>query len=59
MAAREKLSCQWIDLKTIVPWDVDTICQSVSKTGRLLIGHEAPITGSVGAEIAATVAVCI
>ncbi len=59
MAAKENISCELIDLRTIVPWDVDTICQSVSKTGRLLISHEAPITGGVGAEIAATVSVCI
>ncbi|CAF3458071.1 unnamed protein product [Rotaria sp. Silwood1] len=55
MAAKENISCELIDLRTILPWDVDTICQSVSKTGRLLISHEAPITGGVGAEIAATV----
>jgi 2-oxoisovalerate dehydrogenase E1 component beta subunit len=57
MAAKENISCELIDLRTIVPWDVDTICQSVSKTGRLLISHEAPITGGVGGEIAATVGV--
>ncbi|CAF1162176.1 unnamed protein product [Rotaria sordida] len=56
MAAKDNISCELIDLRTILPWDVDTICQSVSKTGRLLISHEAPITGGVGAEIAATVA---
>jgi len=54
MAAKENISCELIDLRTIVPWDVDTICQSVSKTGRLLISHEAPITGA-----AASVSVCI
>lgn len=59
MAAKENISCELIDLRTIVPWDIDTICQSVSKTGRLLISHEAPITGGVGGEIAATVSVCI
>jgi 2-oxoisovalerate dehydrogenase E1 component beta subunit len=59
MAAKENISCEVIDLRTIVPWDVDTICQSVSKTGRLLISHEAPITGGAGGEIAATVSVCI
>jgi 2-oxoisovalerate dehydrogenase E1 component beta subunit len=58
LAAKENISCEVIDLRTIVPWDVDTICQSVSRTGRLLISHEAPITGGVGAEIAATVSVC-
>lgn len=57
MAAKENISCELIDLRTIVPWDVETVCQSVSKTGRLLISHEAPITGGVGGEIAATVGV--
>ncbi|CAF0927902.1 unnamed protein product [Didymodactylos carnosus] len=55
MAAKENISCELIDLRTIVPWDVDTVCKSVVKTGKLLISHEAPITGGVGAEIAATV----
>ena len=59
LASKENISCEVIDLRTIVPWDADTICQSVSKTGRLLISHEAPITGGVGGEIAATVAVRI
>jgi transketolase C-terminal domain/subunit len=56
MAAKENISCELIDLRIIVPWDVDTICQSVSKTGRLVISHEASITGGGGA---ATVSVCI
>ena len=42
-------------LQTIQPWDVDTVVNSVKKTGRLLISHEAPITSGFGAEIAATV----
>jgi 2-oxoisovalerate dehydrogenase E1 component beta subunit len=49
------LSVELIDLRTILPWDVDTVVQSVSKTGRLLISHEAPLTGGFAAEIAATV----
>ncbi|KAI8890096.1 thiamine diphosphate-binding protein [Backusella circina FSU 941] len=49
------LSCELIDLRTILPWDVDTIVESVRKTGRLVIAHEAPKTGGVGAEIASTV----
>ena len=57
IAAKENISCEVIDLRTIIPWDVDTVCQSVSKTGRLLISHEAPITGGAGGEIAATVSV--
>uniref|UniRef100_A0A8C4RPD4 2-oxoisovalerate dehydrogenase subunit beta, mitochondrial n=1 Tax=Erpetoichthys calabaricus TaxID=27687 RepID=A0A8C4RPD4_ERPCA len=55
--AQEKLgvSCEIIDLKTILPWDSDTVCKSVVKTGRLLISHEAPVTGGFAAEISSTV----
>jgi 2-oxoisovalerate dehydrogenase E1 component beta subunit len=54
--AEEKLgiSCELIDLRTIIPWDVETVEKSVKKTGRLLISHEAPKTGGFAAEIAAT-----
>lgn len=55
--AQDKLnvSCELIDLTTIVPWDKETIIQSVKKTGRLLIAHEAPLTGGFGGEIAASI----
>ncbi|XP_012728424.2 2-oxoisovalerate dehydrogenase subunit beta, mitochondrial [Fundulus heteroclitus] len=55
--AQEKLgvSCEVIDLRTILPWDTETICKSVVKTGRLLISHEAPVTGGFAAEISSTV----
>ncbi|KAJ8290891.1 hypothetical protein GJAV_G00018890 [Gymnothorax javanicus] len=55
--AQEKLgvSCEVIDLQTILPWDVDTVCKSVAKTGRLLISHEAPVTGGFAGEISSTV----
>lgn len=55
--AEEKLgvSCEVIDVVTILPWDSDTICKSVEKTGRLLISHEAPITSGFAAEVASTV----
>uniref|UniRef100_A0A8C7EZ69 3-methyl-2-oxobutanoate dehydrogenase (2-methylpropanoyl-transferring) n=1 Tax=Oncorhynchus kisutch TaxID=8019 RepID=A0A8C7EZ69_ONCKI len=55
--AQEKLgvSCELIDLQTILPWDTETVCKSVAKTGRLLISHEAPITGGFAAEISSTV----
>ncbi|KAJ3124808.1 hypothetical protein HK098_000848 [Nowakowskiella sp. JEL0407] len=49
------LSCELIDLQSILPWDIDTVTKSVQKTGRLVIAHEAPLTGGFGAEIAATV----
>ncbi|CAO3681420.1 unnamed protein product [Umbelopsis ramanniana] len=49
------LSCELIDLRTIVPLDIDTVCESVNKTGRLVIAHEAPKTGGFAAEIASAV----
>ena len=51
----EDLSVELIDLRTIYPIDTDTIAQSVEKTGRCVIVHEAPVTGGIGAEIAARV----
>lgn len=55
--ARQELnvSCEVIDLVTILPWDRQTVFESVKKTGRLLVAHEAPITNGFGAEIAAAV----
>lgn len=44
-----------IDLRTILPWDIETIVESVKRTRRLVIVHEAGMTGGVGAEIAAEV----
>lgn len=50
------ISCEVIDLATISPIDFDTILESVEKTGRLVIVHEAALSCGVGAEVAATVA---
>ena len=55
MSAKDGVSCEIVDLRSIQPWDADTVCQSVEKTGRLLISHEAPLTGGFAAEIASTV----
>lgn len=44
-----------IDLRSILPWDVETVVESVQRTGRLVIVHEAGMTAGVGAEIAAEV----
>ena len=52
---KEGISCEVIDPRTIVPLDIDTIIESVKKTGRLVIAHEAHKTGGVGAEIASQV----
>ncbi len=55
MAEQEGISCEVIDLRSILPWDVETVAQSVLKTGRLIVSHEAPLTNGFGAEIAATI----
>ncbi len=48
------VSAEVIDLRTISPWDRETVFASVAKTGRCLITHEAVAQFGVGAEIAAT-----
>jgi pyruvate/2-oxoglutarate/acetoin dehydrogenase E1 component len=52
---KEGVSCEVIDPRTIVPLDIDTIVESVKKTGRLVTVHEAHRTNGMGAEIAAEV----
>lgn len=54
--ASQNISAEVIDLATVSPIDFDTILDSVAKTGRLVIVHEAARNCGVGAEIAATVA---
>ena len=53
---KDGVSCEVIDLATLSPIDHDTILESVAKTGRLIIVHEAARNCGIGAEIAATVA---
>ncbi|QIT55497.1 alpha-ketoacid dehydrogenase subunit beta [Aquisalimonas sp. 2447] len=55
LADKENISCEVIDLRTILPWDAETVAESVLKTGRLVVTHEAPLTGGFGGEIAATI----
>jgi 2-oxoisovalerate dehydrogenase E1 component len=54
--AIEGVSVEVIDLRTVAPLDVAPILESVHKTSRLLIAHEAVVPFGIGAEIAATVA---
>lgn len=42
-----------IDLRTVLPWDIEAIVESVQRTGRLMIVHEAGRTGGVGVDISA------
>jgi 2-oxoisovalerate dehydrogenase E1 component len=53
--ATQGVSCEVIDLRTIVPLDVETIVASVAKTGRLLVVDEAYAMCGIGAEIAAVI----
>jgi 2-oxoisovalerate dehydrogenase E1 component beta subunit len=50
-----QVSCEVIDLVSILPWDRETVLNSVRKTGRCIVSHEAPYTGGFGAEIAASI----
>jgi pyruvate dehydrogenase E1 component beta subunit len=54
--AKEGISAEVIDVATLKPLDFDTIHESVKKTGRCVIVHEAPRTAGFGAEIAAQLA---
>lgn len=61
MAAAEQaeellgVTIEVIDLRTLVPYDIQTVLESVKKTGRVIITHEAPRTCGFGAELAATI----
>ncbi len=54
--AEEGISIEVVDPRTLFPLDIETIVESVKKTSRLLITHEAPERGGFAAEVAAQVA---
>jgi pyruvate/2-oxoglutarate/acetoin dehydrogenase E1 component len=54
--AEEGIEVEVIDPRGVRPFDFDRVVDSVSKTGRLVIAHEAPVMGGPGAEVAAVVA---
>jgi 2-oxoisovalerate dehydrogenase E1 component beta subunit len=53
--AEQGYDLEVIDLRTLLPFDVDAILASVRKTGRVVVVHEAPRTCGFGAELAATI----
>jgi pyruvate dehydrogenase E1 component beta subunit len=55
LAAEEGISCQVVDLRTLVPLDVERLGEAVAGTGRALVVHEAPLTAGFGAEVVATI----
>ena len=58
IAAAEKdldITIELLDLRTLYPWDRQTILQSVQKTGRAIVVHEAMANAGIGAEVAATI----
>jgi 2-oxoisovalerate dehydrogenase E1 component beta subunit len=54
-ASEQGISCEVIDLRTLVPFDIDTLVSSVKKTGRAVVVHEAPRTCGYGAELVASI----
>jgi 2-oxoisovalerate dehydrogenase E1 component len=53
--AAEGREIEVIDLRSLLPWDTGMVLESVKKTGRALVLHEAPATGGFGGEVAATI----
>ena len=49
------VSVELIDLRTLYPWDKETVLNSVRKTGRCMVVHEAMVNAGIGAEVAAAI----
>ena len=54
-AEKAGIDAEIIDLRTLAPYDIETIVASVNKTGRVVVAHEAPRTSGFGAELAAQI----
>lgn len=54
--AEQGVELEIVDLRTLVPWDKETVLSSVKKTNRVVILHEGPKTGGFGGEITAQIA---
>ncbi len=53
LEAEHEVDAEVIDVRTLVPYDLETLAESVSRTGRLVVAHEAPKTCGYGAELVA------
>jgi 2-oxoisovalerate dehydrogenase E1 component len=53
--AEKGVEIEIVDLRTLLPWDEETVLESVRRTGRVLVLHEAPSTGGFGGELAAAI----
>jgi 2-oxoisovalerate dehydrogenase E1 component beta subunit len=53
--AGEGVECRVLDLRSLVPLDIDALGQAVRETGRAVVVHEAPLTLGFGAEVAARI----
>jgi pyruvate/2-oxoglutarate/acetoin dehydrogenase E1 component len=54
--AADGVGVEILDLRSIIPFDEEAILESVAKTNRVIVLHEAPLTGGAGAEFAARIA---
>lgn len=55
MEKHKEVSIELIDLQTVYPLDLQTIENSIQKTGRCIVTHEAPVGSGIGAEIVAQI----
>jgi pyruvate dehydrogenase E1 component beta subunit len=55
VAAKKGVEVEVVDLRTLIPLDIEAVLQSAKKTGRVVVLHEAPKTGGFGGEISALI----
>ena len=54
--AEQGVEAEVVDLRTLVPFDEETVLGSVRRTGRVVVAHEAQLTGGFGGEVVARIA---